>query len=145
MHTAPPSPLPPKIQLLVRCLVADGRVHIIFLHFLDAGYKLHGARSPEQMSDHRFCGIDFKLRGMFPKRKPDCARLKQIIQMCRRSMCIDVWNLVRFYPRILHGVFHRTRCARTVLRRRCNMVGIRGTSVAGYLCINLRSTLLRML
>ena len=64
------------------------------LNFFDTGYKFNGTGGTEQMSNHRFGGIDLHIICVTAKSKFDRTRLKQVVVMRGCSMCIDVGMII---------------------------------------------------
>ena len=56
-----------QIAFFVRYFIAYRRMDIAFFQLLDAGQKFHCTRRAQQMSYHRFRGIDLYILGMFTK------------------------------------------------------------------------------
>ena len=95
------------------------------LNFLDTGYKFNSTGGTEQMSNHRFCGIDFHIICVTAKSEFDRTRFKQVVVMRGCSMCIDVGNFFRTDACIFHRIGHGTGCTGTILSRGSNVVCIR--------------------
>ena len=107
--------------------------------------KLNSSCCAKKMAHHGFCGIDLYILGSILKRKLDGSCFKQVIVMCSGSVCINIIYLRRCNTCFLHGIFHSTCGAASVLGRRCDMECVCSCTVSHNLCQDIGISLFGML
>ena len=96
------------------------------------------------MPDHRLCRVDLNILRVLTERELDRPRLKQIIVVRRRSVRVDIRDILRRCACVLYRTQHRCRCACAVLRRGSDVKCIRRAAISHNLRINLSAARLCM-
>ena len=100
-----------QIALRIHIFGSHGLVDESVHNTLHAYHELYAAGRAEKMSDHGFCRIDVDVLRRIAERIFDRSRLKEVIVVRARAVCVDIIDLLRLYACILHRQLHRHACA----------------------------------
>ena len=134
-----------NLWIIVALLVVDCGRNDVVLNSQDSDHSLYCASGTQQVTSHRLRRRDVQLEGCIAEDFLDGLSLRDVTNVGRGTVYVDVVDILRLHIGILQCVLHHEFSAQTLRMRSSDVVSISAHTSTYHLSIDLSTTSLSVL